>query len=113
MNNQINIHKKTIIDKAWNMNTGKWDFSFKFSFQNKQQYLDFRRLWKQNYAELSATIRAQKALIKATMRKREYAGKHQSETHKLSTEATVQLLMLKAAKQEANRQYLASRQMAE
>lgn len=113
MNNQINIHKKTIIDKAWNTNIGKWDFSFKFAFQNKEQYLDFRRLWKQNYATLSTTIRAQKALIKATMRRREYAGKLQSEAHNLSTVATVELLMLKAAKQEANRQYLAAKHMAE
>lgn len=112
MNNQINIHKETIIDKAWNMNIGKWDFSFKFTFQNKEQYLDFRQLWKQNYAILSPTIRAQKALIKTTMRRHEYAGKLQSETHNFSAEATIQLLMLKAAKQEANRQHLAAKPTA-
>ncbi|SRR5258708_5338092 len=113
MNNDTNIHIKTIINKAWEMTKRKFDFSFIFAFQNKQQYSEFRRLWKQNYASLSATIRAQKALIKATMRLSEYGGKLQNEAHKLSAEATVQLLMLKAAKQEANRQYLAARQLAQ
>jgi len=111
MNSETNIHKETIINKAWNTTEGKFDFSFVFSFQNRDQYLDFRRHWKKNYAELSATIRSQKALIKATMRRREYAGTIQSETLSLSAEATVQLLMLKAARHEANRQYLASKQI--
>jgi hypothetical protein len=46
------------------------------------------------------------------MRKREYAGKLQSEVRNLSAEATAQLLMLQEAKQEANRQYLAAKQTA-
>jgi hypothetical protein len=95
------------------MKTGKWDFSFAFGFQSKDQYLEFRQIWKQNYAELSTTIRSRKASIKAMMRSRENAGKLQSEAHNLSGEATVQLLMLQAAKHEANRQYLAAKQMAQ
>lgn len=110
MNNDTNIHQQTIINKTWNSQTGKFDFSFIFAFQNKEQYLDFRRLWKLNYAALSATIRNHKASIKATMRKREYAGKLQTEARHLSAEATAQLLMLTEAKREANRQYLAARQ---
>lgn len=113
MTNQTNIHKQTIINKAWNMKTGKWDFSFVFAFQTKDQYLQFRQLWKQNYAELSGTIRQNKSLIKVTMRSQEYAGKLQSEAHTLSAEATVQLSMLHAAKHEANRQYLTAKQMAQ
>jgi hypothetical protein len=45
------------------------------------------------------------------MRKREYAGKHQSELRPLKAEATVQLSMLRSAKQEASRQYVAARQV--
>jgi len=112
MNNQTNIHKQTLIHKTWNSTQGKFDFSFVFAFQNKDQYLDFRRLWKQNYAELSATIRSKKLLIKTTMRSREYAGGLQSDAVSLGAYATAQLLMLKAAKQESNRQYLAAKQMA-
>ena len=113
MNNDSNIHTKSIINKTWNSSSGKFDFSFAFAFQNKEQYLEFRRLWKQNYAALSTTIRNHKALIKSTMRKREYAGKLQSEARNLAAEATTQLLMLSEAKREANRQYLAARQMAQ
>lgn len=113
MNEQINIHKQTIINKAWNRTHGKFEFSFVFSFGNKEQYLEFQRLWKRNYAELSAMIRSGKALVKATMRRREYAGKIQSGTLGLSNEAMVQLLMLNAAKNEANRQYLAAKRMAQ
>ena len=112
MNSETNIHWQTIINKTWNSSSGKFDLSFTFAFQNKEQYLEFRRLWKQNYAALSTTIRNHKALIKATMRKHEYAGKLQSEARNLSAEATAQLLMLTAAKREANRQYLSAKQMA-
>jgi hypothetical protein len=112
MKNETNIHNKTIINKAWNSSKGKFDFSFLFAFQNREQYLEFRRFWKQNYAALSATIRTCKAMIKATMRKREYAGKLQSEAHNLGAEATAQLLMLNEAKQEANRQFLAAKETA-
>lgn len=112
MNNDTNIHKQTVISKTWNSKSGKFEFSFIFAFQNKEQYLDFRRLWKQNYAALSTTIRTQKALIKTTMRKHEYAGKIQTEARNLSAEATTQLLMLGEAKREANRQYLAGKQIA-
>jgi hypothetical protein len=113
MNKDTNMHTKTIINKTWNSSSGKFDFSFAFAFQNKEQYLEFRRLWKQNYAALSTTIRNHKASIKETMRKHEYAGKLQSEACNLSAEATAELLMLSEAKREANRQYLAAKQMAQ
>src|SRR5215472_6911605 len=105
-----NIHTQTIINQSWNPAKHASDFSFVFAFQNREEYLAFRRLWKENYAALSGTIRSQKKETKATMRKHEYAGKLQGQVHGLKREATKQLLMLEAAKQEANRQYLAARQ---
>ena len=70
--------------------------------------MEFRRCWKENYAALSESIRGLKVLIKATMRKHDYAGKHQSELRPMKAEATMRLLMLRSAKQEANRQYVAA-----
>src|SRR5687767_2449948 len=107
---ETNIHTKTIINKAWNSAAGRFDHSFVFAFQTKAEYLEFRRCWKAHYAALSQSIRGLKALVRATMRQREYAGKQQSEVHSLAAEATVQLRMLEAAKQEANRQYLAAKE---
>jgi hypothetical protein len=108
---EANIHSNTIIHKAWNQAKVRFEHTFDFAFRTKEQYLEFRRCWKENYAALSESIRGSKALIKATMRKREYAGKHQSELRPLKAEATVQLSMLRSAKQEANRQYVAARQV--
>jgi len=101
----MNIHTQTVINKTWNPAKGAFEYSFAFPFTTKAQYLEFRRLWKENYALLTVSLRAQKALIKSTMRQREHAGKYQSQLLSLKSDATVQLLMLKAAKQEANRQY--------
>ena len=111
MTENTNIHTKTIINKSWNSASGSFDFSFVFAFRGKEQYLKFRKLWKENYAALSQTIRSLKAEIKATSRRREYAGKLQSKAHELSQEATRQLLMLPAGKQESHRQYLETTQM--
>ena len=108
---EANIHSKTITHKTWNQAESRFDHSFDFAFQTKEQYLEFRLCWKENYAALSETIRGLKTLIKATMQKRQHAGKHQSELHTLKSEATVQLSMLRSAKQEANRQYLAAMQV--
>jgi hypothetical protein len=105
-----NIHTQTITNQSWNAGKHAFDFSFVFAFRNREEYLAFRRLWKENYAALSGTIRSHKSEAKATMRKHEYAGKLQNKVHELKREATKQLLMLREAKQEANRQYLAARQ---
>ena len=109
--NETNIHSKTIIHKTWNQAEGRFDHSFVFAFQAKTEYLEFRRCWIEDYAALSQFIRGLKASIKATMRQREYAGKEQSELQVRAAEATVQLCMLKAAKREANRQYLAAKEV--
>ena len=111
MKEQTNIHTQTIINKTWNSSEGAFEFSFTFAFRNKEQYLTFRQLWRDNYAALSVALRGRKQLIKSTMRKCEYAGTLQIEVHELKKEATTQLLMLKAAKREAHRQFLAARQV--
>lgn len=110
MTEQINTHTQTVINKTWNTSKGAFDYSFVFAFHSKEQYLTFRRQWKENYAALSSAIRSQKSDIKAILRKGEYAGVLQGNTHNLKREATKQLLMLQAARQEANRQFLATRQ---
>ena len=110
--NETNIHSKTIINKTWNKTEGRFDHSFAFAFQTKAEYLEFRRCWKAAYGALSQSIRGMKASIKVTTRCKEYAGKEQSELHIRAVEATVQLLMLKAAKIEAGRQYSAGRTIA-
>ena len=107
-----NMHNKTTVNKTWNSSKSTFDISFVFAFQNKEGYLSFRQLWKENYAVLSGTIRSHKKDTKSMMRKSEYAGQLKSKVHDLKLEATKQLLMLRAAKQEANRQYLAARQIA-
>ena len=103
----MNIHTQTVINKTWNPPKGAFEYSFTFAFCNKAQYLEFRGLWKESYALLSIALRAQKALIKSTMRERQYAGAFQSQLLALKSEATMQLSMLRTAKQEANRQYQA------
>ncbi len=108
-----NMHTKTIINQTWNSLKSTFDFSFVFAFRNKEEYLTFRRFWKENYAALSSTIRGHKNEAKSIMRKHEYAGQLQSKVHDLKREATKQLLMLLAAKQEANRQYLAAKQITQ
>ena len=110
MKEETNIHSQTIINKAWNAVAGRWNYFFKFAFHSKAEYLEFRRRWKENYAALSQSIRAMKAHVKATMRRREYAGKEQAELHVRAAEATMQLEMLKCAKAEACR---AARELAE
>src|SRR5579862_7594828 len=106
MNEPSNIHTKTIVNTTWDSAAGAIAFSFVFAFQNKDEYLTFRRLWKENYSALSVTIRTLKLLIATTMRKQEYAGELQVKVHKLKLEARMQLQMRKASRREANRQYL-------
>ena len=107
--NETNIHTQTNTTKTWDAVKGAFVFSFQFTFATKEQYLAFRRQWKENYAELSHSLRGQKQLVRSTMRQREPAGPHQVRLLSLKSEATLELLILKAAKAEANRQYLAQR----
>ena len=104
-----NIYTQTTTDKDWNQTALRFDYRFLFAFRTKAEYLEFRRLWKANYADLSVSIRGLKSQIRDTMRRQEYAGKLQIELHLLKSHATVQLAMRKAAKAEAARQVAAVR----
>lgn len=42
--------------------------TYQFTFTNKETYLEFRAVWKAEYKELSAKIRAQKQELKVTNR---------------------------------------------
>jgi hypothetical protein len=107
----MNIHTQTISNKTWNPVEGVFHFSFNFAFRTKHEYLEFRRHWKESYALLSTALRKQKGLIRVTMQSGEKAGEHQVKLLSMKAEARLQLLMLIAAKQEANRQYMAAKQM--
>ncbi len=37
--NETNIHSKTRTHKTWNQAKGRFDYSFDFVFQTKEQYL--------------------------------------------------------------------------
>jgi hypothetical protein len=106
----MNIHTQTHSERFWNNTEKRFDFNFTFTFNSREQYLEFRRHWKTSYASLSQSIRNLKALVSATQRQREHAGKLQSELCLLRSQATFQLLMLRAAKREACRQYLAHKE---
>lgn len=112
MKSNTNMHTQTTFTKVWNDARRRFDFLFKFAFENREQYLEFRREWKGNYALLSKSLRDQKQLVKDVMRAHEYAGTHQIQLLALKQEATIQLAMRAAAKVESNRQYLAARQIA-
>src|SRR2546423_11730802 len=99
----MNIHTQTISNKTWNPVEGIFHFTFTFAFQTKEEYLAFRYHWKASYALLGASLRERKQLIRVTMRSGEKAGDHQVKLLSLKAEARLQLLMLRAAKQEANR----------
>ena len=106
------MHNQTTQTKSWNQALNRFEYQFTFAFTNRDQYRDFRQLWKESYAALGPTIREQKELVRTTMRQHEYAGKHQVRLLELKLEATVQLAMRRAAKVESNRQYLAAKQVA-
>src|ERR1043166_8490820 len=84
MNETTNLHTQTAIARTlWNPADGRIEYTFTFAFRGREQYLQFRRLWKENYAALSRSIRAEKDRIKTAMRAREYAGDFQNHTRQL------------------------------
>jgi len=107
----MNIHQQTIIEKTWNSAKNVFDYSFTFAFQTRDRYLEFRRQWKEHYALLGTALRAQKRRIRDTMRAREHAGEQQVKLLSLKSDATVQLALLRSAKHEGNRQYLAAKEL--
>ena len=109
--NDTNIHIRTKVNKFWSAAIKRFDYNFEFAFSNRDEYCEFRRLWKAAYVGLSELIRMQKRLVATTMRQQEHAGKHQVRLLSLKEEATIQLAMRRAAKVESNRQYLAAKQI--
>ena len=79
-------------------------------FKTKEEYLQYRKDWKREYAELSQTIRETKAEINRRFKEYEYAGILQSElVLKLKPQAKAMLIERAWSKEEAQRQYLASK----
>lgn len=114
-----------------NPSTEREIYTFEFSFQTKEQYLEFRDLWGIDYSKLSIELRNRKLDIRYQMHKqatiafvnKPFIPKHYKELINdkgvvcydvselehvkitLKQHAREYLAMLKAAKQEANRQY--------
>lgn len=81
-----------------------------YMFNNKETYLAYRSNWKANYKSLSQQIRELNRDIKETQQEKGYAGNMQYLKLKLRAQATAALEELKAAKQEAQRQYQAAKE---
>lgn len=75
-------------------------------FKNKEEYLQYRKDWKAEYKQLSKDIRVQKYYIRG---QHTPSSSDYYELHRLRTTATCMLEELKQAKEEAQRQYLASK----
>ncbi len=80
-----------------------------FDFNSRDSYLAFRREWKTSYRELSKIIRDLKRTIVCKMKDGEYAGYDQNRLRDAQHDANAMLECLKAAKEEAQRQYVAER----
>jgi len=106
------IDKSTTTIRSWNPTTKRYDFTFKFAFDSKETYLDFRAQWKKEYAELSASIRDTKKQIRETQKAGNYAGSLQAFLRQERWEASRMLAMRVASKVEANRQYQAQKAAA-
>lgn len=97
--------------RSFNPGTQDYDYTFSFTFNSKETYLEFRSAWKQAYKEHSAKIRNTKAEIKTLQKagKIEAAGLLQSQLHGLRREARRLLRMREASKVEAQKQYKADK----
>lgn len=79
-------------------------------FNNKETYLAYRSEWKASYKELSNDIRN----LKSEMREsgHQITWSEYCNLYNLKNKATEMLSQLAAAKIEAHRQYLASKEMS-
>lgn len=82
------------------------------AFTNKTEYLAWRARWKADYHELSTEIRQSKTAIKLFMRDQCYAGCEQGRLRAFRTLAKKMLTARQLSKVEAQRQYLAAKQVA-
>lgn len=85
------------------------------TFTNRATYINAVNEWKEEYKELSATIRAAKLDVKAKNRANDMGGlwRAQSNLSSLSYEAYRMLIDRANAKIEAQEQYLAEKAKAE
>ena len=101
--------------------------NFEFEFNSRESYLEFRRWWKEEYKELSESIRRYKRELKNTCRKQAQAWKDSGKTHwgpeyfvwkeegnlrDAKEEARRMMAAIKAAKIEACRQMEEQREAA-
>ncbi len=114
--------KFNIIDKKYNYPADakpSIDYTFSFEFKGREEYLEFRREWKERYKQLSADIRKAKNNLKNEMRSQAAEPDHEwysvwkLEGHKLTLqeEARMMMQLVEAAKKEANRLQCITREL--
>lgn len=91
--------------RSYNTQTKRYDYSFKFVFDSKETYLEFRSAWRKEYANLSTYIRDTKREIREEARARQCVAQAQSRLTSLRDEARRFMAMRMASKAEARRQY--------
>lgn len=79
-----------------------------FTFTDRASYLAYRAEWKAEYRELSEEIRETRRAIKTSSGDRRSVL--QSEKARLRKQANRMMMSLAAAKEEAQRQYLAAKE---
>lgn len=83
------------------------------TFDSRETYLHARGQWKHDYAALTKDIRDTKLQIKKAMREGAYPGNLQYTRMKQKRTANEMLEALDNAKVEAQRQYVASKEVCE
>lgn len=83
-----------------------------FNFTNRATYLEFTAAWKAQHAQLILDVRAAKNAIKNAMRANDVKWKNYSDLYQKRSDVVDSLELRKAAKIEAQRQYLAEREQA-
>lgn len=83
-----------------------------FNFNTRATYIEFTTEWKAQHAQLILDIRAAKIAIKNADRANENTWKHYSNLWEKRRDILDSLALRQAAKVEAQRQYLAEREVA-
>lgn len=79
------------------------------AFKNREEYLAAVAVWKADYKQLSADIRAAKNALKESMRSKQRDGGYISTIYSLKSDARQMLEDRAASKVEAQRQYMAAK----
>jgi hypothetical protein len=94
------------ITRKLNPQTLRYDCEFQFKFNSRESYLDFVKAWKAEYKAQSAFNRETTRKMKELMKNQQYAGADQVAKICGRSAARELLQCRKAAKVEAQRQYL-------